>query len=93
MTVREHLGAVYNIAANEQFLFTGGAEGVLRRWKMKDLLQGLSSDWEGDCHEEPIWSLAMHHKRNLILTSSADSSLKLLKNCSDNIIDQEIQWS
>jgi len=61
-------------------VFTGGAEGVLRKWRTSDLLAGLPPQFEGDFHEEPIWSLAFNPKNNLLILSSADSSLQLLKN-------------
>ena len=31
-TVRQHLGPIYAVAGSEEGVFTGGAEGVVRKW-------------------------------------------------------------
>ena len=79
MTVRQHLGPVYTLAVSDNFLFTAGAEGVVRQWSMESLLNGESPCFEEECHDEPIWSMALNEKRGLLLTSSADQTLNLLK--------------
>ena len=81
-TLREHLGPVYTMAVSQDYTFTAGAEGVIRRWKNQDLLNGKASDLEEDFHDEPIWALAIREKLNLLLVSSADQTLQLLKNSS-----------
>lgn len=37
-TLREHLGPIYAITTAEDSVFTGGAEGVLRKWTISGLL-------------------------------------------------------
>jgi len=39
-TVRQHLGPIYTLAASEDVVFTGGAEGVVRKWTTDDLIKG-----------------------------------------------------
>lgn len=38
--IREHLGPIYSICGNSEYCFTAGAEGVIRKWRNQDLVQG-----------------------------------------------------
>lgn len=73
------------MAAGHESVFTGGAEGVIRRWGLKELLQGESPSFEEECHEEPIWSMAFNQRRQLLLTSSADECLTLLRSSGEGL--------
>ncbi|CAM6006145.1 unnamed protein product [Sphagnum balticum] len=65
-------------AGNEQ-VFTGGAEGVVRRWSFQELLKGKAAEAEEDLHEEPIWDLIANEKRGILVTSSADETHKVIR--------------
>ena len=45
-TIRQHLGPVYALTSSEDFVFTGGAEGVIRMWQIEELLKGLAPCFE-----------------------------------------------
>lgn len=66
-------------------IFTAGAEGVVRKWSTAELVSGLPPHYEGDLHEEPIWDLIANEKSNLLLTSSADQTHKLLRWSSEGV--------
>lgn len=68
------------MATSQDYTFTAGAQGVIRRWKTSDLLNGRGTDLEEDVHDEPIWAIALREKLNLLLVSSADQTLQLMKN-------------
>ena len=79
ISLRQHLGPVYSLSASEDFVFTGGAEGVVRMWKTDELMKEASPCFEEELHEEPIWSTAFNQKKRVLLTSSADQTLNLLR--------------
>lgn len=78
-TIRSHLGPVYALGSVQDFLFTGGAEGVIRKWSISALLEDRPPMSEADLHEEPIWDLAINKNKSVLLTASADQSHKMLR--------------
>ena len=79
LTVREHLAAVYSICGNENILMTGGAEGVIRKWETENFLHNEGPETEGEFHEDCIWELNWNNKTQIVISSSADGTCKIIK--------------
>ena len=65
-TIREHSGPVFTIAEGDQFVLTGGMEGIIRCWNFehveekKDIgRKNLMGSWANSEEDklEPIWQL------------------------------------
>lgn len=65
LTIREHTGPIFSIAGSDDYVFTGGMEGVVYCWSLpsKDEVDPtanyLRGSWENsdDEKQEPVWQL------------------------------------
>lgn len=76
-TVREHLGPVFASARYDNFVFTGGLEGVVRQWEFNSLVTDEGCYADKEIHTDVIWDLQHHPTEKLLLSSSADGTIKL----------------
>jgi WD40 repeat protein len=60
-------------------VFTAGAEGVVREWSVSAFLQNGRPVAEGEFHEDSIWEMAWNKATRVLVTSSADASIKVIK--------------
>ena len=79
-TVREHLGPVFTMTKYKDQLYTGGSEGLIRQWDLSGLDKGrVICKLEKELHNDVIWELNHHRSLPLMLSSSADGLIQLVR--------------
>lgn len=88
-TLLGHTGPVYSVAlaSAKDRIFSAGADGHLRVWELPDLSLNDPYAERGKAinfdlavlkgHTDAIWDVALHPTLSLVLTASADESIKL----------------
>ncbi len=89
ITLRGHTGPILSMAGSTgRRIFTGSNEGMLKVWDIPDRTEvnpyGDTLDGRTYCTatvsdqvEEPIWDMALNPMTDLLLTTSANSSVKI----------------
>lgn len=80
-TIRSHAGSIFTITGNDDLLFTGGIEGVIRAWTIphkadsnaNKYLKGSWVNGNKDETMEPIWQL-LYDNNNVILNGFRNNS-------------------
>ncbi|CAD8157830.1 unnamed protein product [Paramecium pentaurelia] len=93
LTLRDHTGPLFAIAGIEQrqkgmqnAIFSAGAEGAIKMWYFPlpdecdqlgqtEEFQQCRMTWQA--HQDAIWQLKVNQQQNLLLSSAADSLIKL----------------
>ena len=92
-TYRGHTGPLFALATNhglvpnDTLIFSAGLEGVIRVWKLPEFSKDRfpPSDGKNHCvgvfssHKDVVWQLVHHPQDNMLLSVSADASVKLWK--------------
>lgn len=79
-TYAEHLGPVFTMTKYKDQLYTGGSEGLIRQWDLSGLDKGrVTCKLEKELHNDVIWELNHHRSLPLMLSSSADGLIQLVR--------------
>jgi WD40 repeat protein len=89
-TLRGHTGTLACLEADSQRVFSAGAEGVVRVWKvpMVEEIDQFGEDAElssklgvyaWEAHEDVVWAMKKNKVEEMLVTAGADGFLKLWK--------------
>jgi WD40 repeat protein len=92
-TYRGHTGPLYAVTANngqlmdDTLIYSAGMEGVIRIWKLPKIEKHPfpTTDGQNHCvgvfssHKDVVWQLLFHPEDNILLSVSADGSVKMWK--------------
>lgn len=85
MSLRGHSGPVLTLAARNNQLFSGDVDGHFCVWEFGEMRTGLFDAhgranhhllFEGDDHDDALWSIAAHEKAPYCVTASADGTVR-----------------